>query len=362
MRRATWMTRAALILVLVLIGSMHRCPHALAQSKAEDAGTAAAKLAVEVGTHGWIVYSRRTEDGDWDLFLMRPDGSSQRNLTRTETHNEGGARFSPDGRRLLYYRMPPDDTMDNNKYGLYDLVLSDADGGQAVVWGKRYRWASWGPGGRQVACLLPGGISIIDVETRREIRRLPRHGIVQQLGWSRDGRWFTGTANGLGVAWCVGALNVETTRIRGVTETDRYNCTPDWWSDSQSIIYSRGIVPEAEGHAQLWRGFTDGRPPQLLVAEGDRHLYGGCVSPDGRYIVFTRSRKDLGEVDIAQTTMAICRVSDTPILIGSADGGGMRASYPEAHTGPVLQLECGWEPDWTYAEIDRSPREGEGDD
>lgn len=327
------------VLSLAIVSCIQWSPNALAQPEAEDAN-AGEGLAAEVKTRGWIVYSSRTDKGDWDLFLMRPDGSSPRNLTRTDAHNEGGARFSPDGRRLLYYRMPLDVAMDNNKYGLYELVLSDADGSQAAVWGRHYPWACWGPAGKQVACLLPGGISIIDVETRREIRRLPRRGIVQQLGWSRDGQWFTGTANGLGVAWCVGALNVATTQIRAVTETDCYNCTPDWWPDSQSIIYSRGIVPEAEGYAQLWRGFTDGQPAQRLVAEAGRHLYGGCVSPDGKYLLFTRSQKDLGEVDIAQTTMAICRVQDTPVLVG-----------PDAHPGPVLKLERGWEPDWTYAEI-----------
>jgi Tol biopolymer transport system component len=344
-------TRRPFILALIIAGCLRLSPAALAQSEAEDR-VVANKLAAEVRSQGWIVYSSRKDTGDWDLFLMRPDGSAQRNLTRTETYNEGGVRFSPDGRQLLFYRMPLDTAMDNNKYGLYDLVLANADGSQAVVWGSQYPWACWGPDGEQVACLLPGGIRIVDVETRREIRKLPRRGIVQQLGWSRDGRWFTGTANGLGVAWCVGALNAETTQIQAVTETDRYNCTPDWWPDGLSIIYSRGIVPEAKGRAQLWQGFTDGRRPRLLVAEGERHLYGGYVSPDGRYILFTRSQKDLGEVDIAQTTMAICRVQDTPILIGPGDCDGMRQRYPEARSGPVLHLPRGWEPDWTYAEID----------
>jgi len=352
MMRTTGTRMMALILLLGVTAWVQQTPRASAQSDTQDPAPEGTELAAEIRAHGWIVYSTRTDKGDWDLFLMRPDGSARRNLTKTATFNEGGARFSRDGRQLLYYRMPVETIVDNNKYGLYDLVLARADGTQAVVWGRQYPWASWGPTSGQLACLLPKGIQIIDVETRREIRRLPRRGIVQQLGWSWDGRWFTGTANGLGVAWCVGALNVEATRIGAVAETDRYNCTPDWWPDSQSIIYSRGIVPEAKGHAQLWQGFTDGRPPRLLVAEENCHLYGGCVSPDGRYILFTRSQKDLGEVDIAQTTMAICRAQDAPILIGPGDCDGMRDRHPDARTGPVLQLERGWEPDWTYAAID----------
>ncbi len=346
------MARVTVIVACIIVGRPQHGSYALAQSRPEDVGTATARLAVEVGTRGRIIYSSRTPKGDWDLFLMRPDGSGRRNLTKTKGFNEGGARFSPKGDRLLYYRMALDVPMDNNKYGLYELVLADADGARPVSWGNGYPWACWGPAGKELACLTPAGIRIFDIESRREVRKLPRRGIVQQLGWSPDGRWFTGTANGLGIAWCVGVLDIETTQIQAVAETDRYNCTPDWWPDAASVIYSRGIVPGAEGRAQLWQGHTDGRAPMLLVAEQDRHLYGGCVSPDGAYVLFTRSVQDLGQVDISKTTMAICRVQDTPILIGSGDCDGMRARYPNSQNGPVLELPRGWEPDWTDAEID----------
>ena len=39
---------------------------------------ALAGLAKEVRTKGWIVFSATSAQGDWDLFLMRPDGSARR--------------------------------------------------------------------------------------------------------------------------------------------------------------------------------------------------------------------------------------------------------------------------------------------
>ena len=39
---------------------------------------------------------------------MRPDGTDRRKLTDTREYNETGVRFSPDGKRLLYYRQPAD--------------------------------------------------------------------------------------------------------------------------------------------------------------------------------------------------------------------------------------------------------------
>ena len=40
-------------------------------------------LAVELHSRGWIAFSAQTPHGDWDLFLMRPDGSERRALTDT---------------------------------------------------------------------------------------------------------------------------------------------------------------------------------------------------------------------------------------------------------------------------------------
>src|SRR5579863_9875035 len=54
------------------------------------------RLAKEVHAKGWIVYSARTERGDWDLFLMRPDGSGRHNISNTPAFSELGGRFSPD--------------------------------------------------------------------------------------------------------------------------------------------------------------------------------------------------------------------------------------------------------------------------
>jgi len=303
------------------------------------------ELAAEVREKGWIVFSAATEAGDWDLFLMRPDGSERRKMTDTREYNEAGVKFSPDEKKLLYFRMPKTDKVDNNTYGTYDLIIANCDGSNPVVYGRGFPWASWGPDGSQIACLDKKGIQIIDLASRQVLRQIPRNGIVQQLVWSPDGKWFAGTANGLGVAWTIGCLNAESGQIHAVSETDRYNCTPDWLPDSDHIIYSRGIVPGQPGWAQLWTAQAGSTDRQLLYAEQGRHMYGGCVSPDGQYVLFTRSEVDLGKVDNSRTRMAIIRRQDTPVIGGSDES--LRREFPNARSGPLLDLSWGWEPTWT---------------
>ena len=218
-----------------------------------------------------------------------------------------------------------------------------------MIYGNRFKWASWGSDGKQVACLGTKGIQIVDLASRQVVKELPRKGVVQQLVWSPDGKWFAGTANGLGVAWTIGRLRIGTDQISAVSEKDRYNCTPDWLGDSEHIVYSRGIVPGSPGWAQLWVADGSGGQRRMLYTEEGRHIYGGCVSPDGRYILFTRSKEDLGKVDNSDTTMAIVRWKDTP-MIGRCSGT-LHAGYPDARSGPLLDLSLGWEPHWTYSQI-----------
>jgi Tol biopolymer transport system component len=305
----------------------------------------AAALAAELHNQGWLTFSAKTDQGDWDLYLMRPDGSDRRKLTDTREFNEAGARFSPDGSQLLFYRLPKTDGPDNNTYGTFDLVLASADGSHAVVCSSSCPWASWSPDCRQLACLAPTGVQIIDAASRQISRQLSRRGLVSQLVWSPDGQWLVGTANGLGPFWSIARLRLETDELNAVSEIDRYNCTPDWMPDSRSIIYARGIVPESGGRAELWMATGDGKEKRMLYAEAERHIYGACSAPDAGYFLFTRSVEDLGKVDQSQTTMAIIRRADTPMVGDPSEA--LRKRYPNAHSGPRLDLGPGWEPHWT---------------
>ena len=86
-------------------------------------------LAQEVHNKGWIVFCGRSDKGDWDLFLCRPDGSGLHNITKTSEYNEAAPQFSRDGHRLLYRRLPRDEQIDGNHYGAQGaLVIANSNG------------------------------------------------------------------------------------------------------------------------------------------------------------------------------------------------------------------------------------------
>jgi len=327
------------------------------------ADLAASRLAKEVAGKGWIVYSAYTAKGDWDLFLCRPDGSGVRNITSTPGSNEIGGRFSPDGKRILFRRIAPGVKIHHDTWGATgQLVIANADGTNPVVYGDAgdFPWATWSPDGKQVACLTRSGIEIRDVATKSVVRKMDRNGIYQQLFWSPDGKWFTGPANILGESWTVVRMNAATGEVNPVAKFQ--NCTPDWFPDSKRLIYSsrpanqdtadggkasQSVAQVAQyGWTQLWMSDGDGQNRELVFGEDGRHIYGGAMSPDGKYVIFTRSRKD---GDLETSEMGIMRLAEKPIINGESKA--LRKLNPHAKPSPFLTLQAGWEPHWTYASI-----------
>ncbi len=308
------------------------------------------QLAKDVGSKGWIVFAARGENGTWDLFLMRPDGSGRRNITNTADYEEGGPRFSPDGRQLLYRRFAKGTVINHDLWGFQGvLMIAHADGSNAVqIGGDRvFPWASWSPDGKQIACLTQKGIQIVDLQTKKTVREMPRKGIYQQLFWSPDGQWFCGVANAR-MMWTVVRMNAETGDLNIVHEFQ--SCTPDWFPDSKHIIYPcRPAGQDGYGFTQLWMSDGDGKEAQMIFGEDGYHIYGGALSPDGKYVLFTRYGQDGGGSEKSGAPICVMRMEDAPAIAGPS--AALRKVHPDAKEAAVLQLVEGWEPCWTYAEI-----------
>jgi Tol biopolymer transport system component len=335
-------------------------------------------LAKEVGKKGWIVYSRWSKKADMDLFTVRPDGSDERRITETRDYHEGAPRFSNDSKKLLYRKISTARPIHHNRWGYQGrIVIANPDGSEPKELGKDgdYPWACWSPDGKAISCLTPRGIKVVDIATEKTLRTLPRKGMYQQLFWSPDGKWFCGVTNAFGEMWTVARLSAETGEINGVYKfskghtgqekptatsyVDRTGqrrtfhgaeCTPDWFPDSKRILFSHH-PGRWRGHfwTQLWMANGDGTDVKLVYAEKGRHIYGGIVSPDAKYILFARVMLDGAGGLISATRMGVMRLSDAPIIKGKLPR--LRAQYPKAKDGPVVDLPVGYEPDWSYVGV-----------
>lgn len=83
-------------------------------------------------------------DGDRELYLMAPDGTDQRNLTRFPEADDNLARWSPDGRRIAFV---------SERDGNREIYVMDADGRNMVrlTDSPGDDWfPDWSPDGRQI--------------------------------------------------------------------------------------------------------------------------------------------------------------------------------------------------------------------
>lgn len=320
-------------------------------AKQQPRSPEAQALADEVRDKGWIAYGARTAQGDWDLFVCRPDGSDIRNITNTPTYSEAAPRFSPDGRKLLFRRLARDAKISHDLWGFQgELMLARADGGGATAIGAdgEFPWASWSPDGKRISCLTKKGIRIVDLSDKKVVREMPRKGMYQQLFWSPDGKSFCGVTNNLGEMWTVARMDAASGEINAVNTFQ--NCTPDWCADSKRVIFShRPKGQEGAGWTQLWLADGDGGNRRLVYGEDGMHIYGGATSPDDKYVLFTTSPGDGGGSEKDGAPMHLVRLADAPMITGKSEQ--LRKLHPDTKSGPVLDLPVGWEPYWTFADM-----------
>jgi hypothetical protein len=376
------------------------------------ADTTVEKLRGAVSRLGWIVFAARSggSNSDLDLFVMRPDGSQLRNITNTPKFDEYSARVSPLGEKLLYRRTAKG-TRIRVKVGLPQdvgtlamrtrpaigaLVIASADGSAPGTVGDdgACAWASWGPDGKQIACLekvepkdpaseKPTGsggqktasfrIVIRDADTLSIVKAFPSAGIHSQAIWSPDGQRICGPADippgksrfGKGIEYPLGVGKMASLDIASGQRT-ALGLFPDWtsvWStDSDGDWFQGGspwVLHSANNYGlcpayypMLWRSGLQGEPSQLVFAEFKKNIWGGCTSPDDKYAIFVIS----GETWPLQGKMAIVRLADTPIARGPSSlfHEVLADHFPDLKRGPVLDLPHvpeGFDPHWTMTDF-----------
>jgi Tol biopolymer transport system component len=304
--RAFLLRRPALALSLCLCVAAGGC--ATAGSDMTDADRAAQK-AIGEKVKGAVVWSSG-RDGNHDLFMMDPDGSHVRKITKGE-NVDWFPRFSPDGSKILFTRSKKGWVYerDANSDGKWDIWTVTPDGKEET---KRVDNASWGgwlsdkeiiyvrgtkifrrplDGGEETVVMDSNGVSELD------------GALLQQPEMSRDGKFLAITLRGskreTGV-WDIARKKWTKTGL---------GCQINWTPDGKRIYW---VNPTGNGGSEVFSARMKGGKPEEVKSDDElkfmdlpgrqSHEYFPELSADGKWMVWGATKRghdhDTADYDI----------------------------------------------------------------
>jgi len=241
----------------------------------------------------WVVVNSMTAQED--LFAIRIDGSQSRRLT-DDPFRDRGPSWSPDGRRIAFY---------SDRSGNYQLWLIRPDGSglepvTALATGTP-NFPIWSPDGERIAfSIIPDGAQILDLSSGAlPAQPTPLPPVAGDLrfwpfSWSADGRRLAGIVmTGSGVIEGVATHDLGTNAYERLTgDVGTQFAIPRWLSDSRRLV-----VRDGRG---IWL-VTPGRDePRQLVSIGGYAIGASVgVSRDDRWLTWSETGTE-GDVWIAE--------------------------------------------------------------
>ena len=248
-----------------------------------------------------VAFSLTARQGEVDglgsqIAVMNLDGTGSQAITNGRRQSDEWPRWSPDGTRVLFYRLLSYRSQATNGRGYGRLMVMNADGTNAhVVQGARSPEdtpAAWSPDGSLILYTSVAGgpqhLESIPVTGGRPDR------FTSSLGEESGGTW---SPDGLSVAF-----------VRQV---------------SVGIVAPAGLTHRLMD--QIWLRNADGSHGRLLAALPDAHAEGPEWSPDGSMIAFIGSAYGIGGAESDSDAVYVVNVATgeiTKVLSGIAVGIG----------------------------------------
>ena len=241
-------------------------------------------------------------DGNYEVYMMNPDGSEQINLTQHRAQDLS-AVWSPTGEKILFisdrggkrdlYLMDPDGSdvrrvfkfktkeirrnptwSSDGKQIAYDQGNFDIPmfhtyiatlGGREAEHLVRGTDPAWSPDGTEIVCNVGSRLTFVDVRTQEQRLLLPKKAMAHQ----RDPSW-SASGDKLAFAW-------NNNPLPPLLPDGRI---PDGWHDTRTIYLIN----------------RDGTGLQQLVDEAGSEAWSPVLSPDGNEVLYTQMVNDRPQI------------------------------------------------------------------
>jgi len=244
-----------------------------------------AEQALALKDLGWITFTA-SDGGRRDVFLIRPDGSEEVNLTASLPNTFAEAPvWSPDGSTIAF-----DGVLNSDSLRDIFLVTVNEDPEQTRITTLPGFdcYPSFSPDGTQIVYMSERNknrdLYIMDLEGNDIVRLTDDPTYDYEPAWSPDGSQIVFVSRRTGDSE-IYIMDADGKNVVQLTDADKLDWRPAWSPDGQWIVFESW----RNGNADIFMMRTDGS--HLLQLTDNRAEDGNpSFSPDGRYLIFHSRR------------------------------------------------------------------------
>jgi Tol biopolymer transport system component len=205
-----------------------------------------------------IAYRRLLPEDDGEIWIVDADGSHRHDLVNDPNFSDWGPAWSPDGKTIAY---------DSNREVGLALWLMNADGsGQRIIGRGHGEYPAWSPDGRRIA--YAGGsyydIHVADADGSADIAITNSSAYDMGPAWSPDGAWIAYHTqadyypnvgeSGMGPEMEIHLVHPDGSSDHAITHDNVEDSFATWSPDGQFLMWSRHgelVVARPDGSGMI---------------------------------------------------------------------------------------------------------------